>query len=136
MSRLPPFSRGGTVRSPAAATGGKAVSGRSPATGPPAARMRSSRARCRSISSWDGATPITPAWTQAGTAIPGSSAERACVPSSSQPTRNGSVKRSARNPKPGMTPFTPKSGVSYPTSSTSSTSPGSAPSTWTGPVSG
>ena len=66
MSRLPPFSRGGTVRSPAAATGGKAVSGRSPATGPPAARMRSSRARCRSISSWDGATPITPAWTHGG----------------------------------------------------------------------
>ena len=42
--------------------------------------MRSSRARCRSISSWDGATPITPAWTHAGTAIPGSSAERAMRP--------------------------------------------------------
>ena len=112
MSTLPPFSRGGTVRSPDAALGGNAVSGASSATGPPAARIRSSRSRCASISACDGATPITPAWTQAGTATPGSSSERANAPSSSQPTRNGSVKTSARKPKPGMTPFTPKDGVS------------------------
>ena len=136
MSRLPPVSRGGIVRRPPAALGGEADSGASSATGPPAARIRSSRSRCASISACDGATPITPAWTHAGTAIPGSSGDRATAPSSSHGTRNGSVKTSARKPNPGMTQFTPNAGVSKSTSSTSRTSPGSAPSTKTGPVSG
>ncbi len=77
MSRLPPVSRGGIVRSPPAAAAGTALLGHRSATGPPAARIRSSRARCRSISACEGATPITPAWTQAGTATPGSSGDRA-----------------------------------------------------------
>ena len=78
MSRLPPVSRGGIVRSPLAADGGTALSGDGSATGPPrVAQIRSSRARNRSSRSCDGATPTTPANISPGTATPGSSSERA-----------------------------------------------------------
>ena len=75
MSMLPPVSRGGMVRRPEAARVGSAASGASSATGPPAARIRSSRAlglhqRVRRRQA-DHA-----AWTHAGTAIPGSSGAR------------------------------------------------------------
>ena len=49
-----------------AALGGMADSGAASGDRAAAARIRSSRSRCASISACDGATPITPAWTHAG----------------------------------------------------------------------
>ena len=136
MSRFPPISRGGIVRKPPAAERGRAVSGAGSATGPPRSRIRSSRRRSSSSLPRDGATPTTPAKVSAGTATPGSSPDRATSSSISHLTRNGSVKRSARKPNPGITAVTPKSAERYSRNSTSSTSPGFAPMISTGPASG
>ena len=105
------------------------------ATGPPRSAIRSSRRR-RLETLCEGATPTTPANISSGTATPGTPAERAKPPAISQVTRYGSVKTSARKPKPGITAVTPKAAERYSRNSTSRTSPGFAPSTSTGPVSG
>ena len=134
MSRLPPFSRGGIVRRPGGRQRrprGLGQRRRRPGRPPPGCAPRGRAAR--SISSCDGATPITPAWTHGGHRDAGKLVRARGAPSSSQRTRNGSVKTSARKPKPGMTPLTPKPASRSRASSTSSTSPGSAPSTKTGP---
>ncbi len=54
MSMLPPFSRGGKVRSPSAASGGQARSGVGGCSDPPAAPSAASRDRARSNSSCEG----------------------------------------------------------------------------------
>jgi len=91
------------VRTPAAAARGTASSGRSAATAPPASASACSRRRWRSINSCEGATPRFPLNMSAGTATPGRSSERANPSASSQPSTYGSVKTSARKPKPGIT---------------------------------
>ena len=63
--------------------------------------MAASRSRARSNSSRDGATPIVPAWTQAGTATPGSRSERARPSASSQRTRKASVEEVAQKARSG-----------------------------------
>ena len=55
----------------------------------------------------DGATPITPANTPARTATPGTCSERATPSSIRHCARNGSGKRSPRNPEPGQIPVQP-----------------------------
>ena len=62
--------------------------------------------------------------------------ERATPSAMSQRTSSGSGKRSASSPKPGMTAVVPTASQSSASSSTTSTSPGRAPRTATGPVSG
>ena len=84
MSRLPPISRGGSVPSPSAAAAGTAGGESSDRSSPTRLANSSSRRRTCSISSRDGATPIVPGNGSPGIAIPGSSADRACRPSSSQ----------------------------------------------------
>ena len=80
----------------------RAAARRSRAEGGFTVPIAASRSRARSNSSCEGATPIVPACTQAGTATPGSSAERATPPSSSQRARKGAANRSPRKPEPGQ----------------------------------
>jgi hypothetical protein len=106
---LPPFSRGGMVRRPSR---GNAVSGVGIRIGCPSSRSTVSRASAASNSSGDGATPMTPAWVEAATAMPGSSPDRATPSRSSHRTSSGASARSPTIPSPGSTAVQPNASVS------------------------
>ena len=89
-----------------------------------------------SIESVSGATPITPGNGRSGIRIPGAKPTLVSPGSNSKILRYGSGNRSARNPNPGTFATQPQSPSSISCSVTARRSPGSAPSTYTGPVSG
>ncbi len=80
MSMLPPFSRGGIVRSASDAIGsapGTAPCGSGGNAMPPRPARSASRRRTVSRNSFDGATPMTPTNEPSGIRTPGRSADSA-----------------------------------------------------------
>ena len=127
------------VRRPWLATGsvaGTASSGSGGAAMPPRAARSASRLRHCSTCACDGASPAVPIKEPSGIRTPGSSFEVAQPSLISQWTRYGSVNRSLKKPEPGRIRVHPCGWGRMSTYSTSSRSPGLAPFTYTGPVSG
>ncbi len=115
---------------------GRADGASGPSTIAPVWASASSRAVARSNSSHDGATPTQPRNGRPWIAIPGMSAERATPSSISQRTKTGRSNPSVSKPKPGRIAVVPKLPGSMLSISTTSRSPGRAPRTSIGPVSG
>ena len=139
MSKLPPVSCGAMVRIalPAMASAvGTAPAASGGITMPPRPSSSASRATMRCRSSCEGATPITPMNGAPGMRTPGSCGDWAKPLAISQCTRKGVVKRSRRKPKPGMIMVKPRLAGTICSILTARRSPGWAPSTCTGPVSG
>src|SRR5262245_6427891 len=89
-----------------------------------------------SIESVAGATAITPANGRIGTAILSLKRTTVSPGENLKILRKGSLNSSARNPNPGIDAAQPQSFTSTLWTVTASTSPGVAPSTKIGPVSG
>ena len=131
-SMFPPFSRGGLVRRPSAAMTSSAGRRRAAPVArrphrPPRAPAHGPRSAPADLV--DGATPRMPMNGRPGMRRPGRSGDVAQPSASSHRARNGAGNSSLRNPKPGNWAVYPKDAGPTSRMSTTSRSPGSAPST-------